>query len=418
VSVPASDRSSADDYALVLNAGSSSLKFCVYQRPEAEAWCLEARGQIEGIGTAPRLSAKDDGGERLADEKLDASVRDGRTALDALAAWLRSRYGGSRRVLGVGHRVVHGGAGFAGATIVTPPVLEELRKLVPLAPLHQPHNLAAIEAVADQLPGVPQVACFDTAFHRGQPAVAELVPLPRDITRAGVQRYGFHGLSYEYIASVLPEVAPEIAHGRVIVAHLGSGASLCALRDGKSVDSTFGFTALDGLCMGTRPGALDPGIVLHLFQGLGLSAKDVESMLYKKSGLLGISGTSNDMRDLVGSDEPAARLAVDYFVYRAAREIGGLAAVLGGIDGLVFTAGIGENSPEIRRRIGESCAWLGLDLDREANDGKGPRISRKGSRVSAWVVPTNEELMIARHTGRLLGISGTRPSRAEARSGR
>jgi acetate kinase len=221
-----------------------------------------------------------------------------------------------------------------------------------------------------------------------------------------VQRYGFHGLSYEYIASVLPQVAPEIASGRVVVAHLGSGASLCALRDRKSIDSTFGFTALDGLCMGTRPGALDPGVVLHLFQTLGLSAAEVEALLYKKSGLLGISGTSNDMRDLLASREPAARLAVDYFVYRAAREIGGLAAVLGGIDALVFTAGIGENSDEIRRRIGEACAWLGLELDAQANARGGPRISRAGARVSAWVIPTNEELMIARHTAALLGLDG------------
>jgi acetate kinase len=395
-----------DDYALVLNAGSSSLKFCVYRRPEVEAWRLEARGLIEGIGTAPRLSAKDGAGGALADQPL-GEVRDGRGALDSLAAWLRSRYVGAR-VLGVGHRVVHGGARHAGPAVVTPAVLEELRGLVPLAPLHQPYNLAAIEAVFDRLPGVPQVACFDTSFHRGQAAVAEVVPLPEEIRRAGVQRYGFHGLSYEYIASVLPEAAPEIAGGRVIVAHLGSGASLCALRNGKSVDHSLGFTALDGLCMGTRPGALDPGVVLHLFQGLGLSAKDVETLLYKKSGLLGISGISNDMRDLLGRDEPGARLAVDYFVYRAAKEIGSLAAVLGGMDGLVFTAGIGENSAEIRRRIGEACAWLGVEIDPEANAGKGPRISTAGSRVSAWVIPTNEELMIARHTGRLLGLTGAR----------
>jgi acetate kinase len=395
-----------DDYALVLNAGSSSLKFCVYKRPAAEAWRLEARGQIEGIGTAPRLSAKDGAGEALVDQRLD-TVLDGRAALDSLAGWLASRYGGAR-VLGVGHRVVHGGPSFAGPVVVTPEVLEQLRKLNPLAPLHQPHNLAAIEAVLTMLPGVPQVACFDTAFHRGQPAVAELVPLPGDIRASGVQRYGFHGLSYEYVASVLPEVAPEIARGRVIVAHLGSGASLCALRDGKSLDSSFGFTALDGLCMGTRPGALDPGVVLYLFQGLGLSPKEVEAILYKKSGLLGISGTSNDMRDLLGNGDPAARLAVDYFVYRAAKEIGALAAVLGGIDALVFTAGIGENSAEIRRRVGEASAWLGVDIDPEANEGKGPRISRAGKKPSAWVVPTNEELMIARHTGRLLGLTDAR----------
>jgi acetate kinase len=238
--------------------------------------------------------------------------------------------------------------------------------------------------------------------------VAELVPLPKDIRDSGVQRYGFHGLSYEYIASVLPSVAPEIAHGRVIVAHLGSGASMCAMKNGKSLDSTLGFTALDGLCMGTRPGSLDPGVLLHLFQTMGRTPKDVEAMLYKKSGLLGISGISNDMRDLLGSAEPSARLAVDYFVYRAAKEIGALAAVLGGVDGLVFTAGIGENSPEIRKRICEASAWLGVELDADANGRKGPRISTPGSKVSAWMIPTNEELMIARHTGRLLGLTTPR----------
>jgi acetate kinase len=393
-----------NDYAVVLNAGSSSLKFCVYGRPEAEAWGLEARGQIEGIGTSPRFSAKDGAGSPLDGHGVTLSaVNDARTALDSLAAWLRSRFGGAR-VLGVGHRVVHGGATFSGPTIVTPQVLEELRTLVPLAPLHQPYNLAAIEAVSERLPGVPQVACFDTSFHRGQAVVAEVIPLPREICRAGVQRYGFHGLSYEYIASVLPQVAPEIASGRVIVAHLGSGASLCAMKNCRSIDHSLGFTALDGLCMGTRPGAIDPGVVLYLFQNLGLSAKDVETILYKKSGLLGISGISNDMRDLVGRSEPGARLAVDYFVYRAAKEIGALAAVLGGIDGLVFTAGIGENSGEIRARICESSAWLGIDLDGELNARHGPRISRTESRVSAWVIPTNEELMIARHTGMLLGL--------------
>jgi acetate kinase len=391
------------DYALVLNAGSSSLKFCVFQRPDPGEWDLEARGQIEGIGTAPKFSAKDGRGTPIVQRDLGSSVRDAPTALDALAEWLRSRYGRAN-VLGVGHRVVHGGSRYAAPTIVTPEVLEDLRQLVPLAPLHQPYNLAAIDAVSERLPGVPQVACFDTSFHRGQPAVAELVPLPRDICQQGVQRYGFHGLSYEYIASVLPQTAPALAEGRVIVAHLGSGASLCAMRQGRSVDSTLGFTALDGLCMGTRPGALDPGVVLYLFQGLGLSAKEVETILYKRSGLLGISGFSNDMRDLLDSEEPAARLAVDYFVYRAAREIGGLAAVLGGIDGLVFTGGIGENSAEIRRRICEASSWLGVDLDQDANARRDARISKAASRVSAWVVPTNEELMIARHTRALLRL--------------
>lgn len=392
-----------DDYALVLNAGSSSLKFCVFQRPAGEGWRLEARGQIEGIPTSPRLSVKNASGGSLANQQLNA-INDGRDAVSALAEWLRANYGGSR-VLGVGHRVVHGGTRFTKPTVVDAEVLRELRSLISLAPLHQPYNLAAIEAAIERLPDVPQVACFDTSFHRGQAAVAQLIPLPADLRQLGLQRYGFHGLSYEYISSVLPEVAPEIANGRVIVAHLGSGASLCALRDRKSVDSTLGFTALDGLCMGTRPGALDPGVVLHLFQSLNLSPKEVEALLYKKSGLLGISGISNDMRDLLGRNEPEARLAVDYFVYRAAREIGGLAAVLRGIDGLVFTAGIGENSPEIRQRICEASAWLGTDLDETANANGGPKISSATSKVPVWVIPTNEELMIARHTGALLGLA-------------
>ena len=390
------------DYALVLNAGSSSLKFCVFERPPLESWRLAARGQIEGIGTSPRLRVKDDNDESLANQ--DVAARDGREALDVLAGWLRSKYGGSR-VLGVGHRVVHGGSKFKGPTIVDADVMRELYQFVPLAPLHQPHNLAAIEAVFERLPGIPQVACFDTSFHRGQPAVAELIPFPRELRQQGLQRYGFHGLSYEYIASVLPQVAPEIAHGRVVVAHLGSGSSLCALKNGKSFDSTLGFTALDGLCMGTRPGSIDPGVVLHLFQGLNLSAKEVETLLYKKSGLLGISGISNDMRDLLGRSEPAAQLAVDYFVYSVAKQIGALTAALGGIDGLVFTAGIGENSPEIRKRICESSAWLGIELDEAANTKRVEKISTPRSKPSVWVIPTNEELMIARHTGALLGLA-------------
>src|SRR5262249_12395266 len=357
-----------------------------------------------GIGTSPRLSAKNGTGEALDDVRLDGSVRDPRSALDTLAVWLRSRFHGAR-VLGVGHRVVHGGSRYASPIVIPPEVVQYLQTLVPLAPLHQPYNLAPIEAVAERLPAAPQVACFDTSFHRGQRAVAEVVPLPVEIRRQGVQRYGFHGLSYEYIASVLPQVAPEIASGRVIVAHLGSGASLCALSNGRSVDTSLGFTALDGLCMGTRPGALDPGVVLHLFQGLGLTAKEVETILYKQSGLLGLSGISNDMRDLLASREPGAELAVDYFVYRAAREIGALAAVLRGSAGLVSTAGIGEHSAEIRARICDASSWLGIELDRDANTQSRARISTNRSRVSAWVIPTNEELMIARHTGSLLGLA-------------
>jgi acetate kinase len=389
-------------YVLILNAGSSSVKFSLFEPREGGDWHVEARGQVEGIGTAPRMSVKDAEGRTWVDQALEPSVRDGRAAVDVLAAWLRSAYHGGR-IVGVGHRVVHGGPRFSGPVILTREILAELAALTPLAPLHQPHNLAPIETIFERLPDVPQVACFDTGFHRGHAPVATLVPLPRELCRGGVERYGFHGISYEYIASVLPEVAPDVADGKVIVAHLGSGASLCALNRRRSVDTTMGFTALDGLCMGTRPGALDPGIVLYLFQKLGLSAKQVEDVLYKKSGLLGISGISNDMRDLLARSEPEARLAVDYFVYCAAKEIGALAAVLGGADALVFTAGIGENSAEIRRRIGEASAWLGVELDPAANAARGPRVSTPGSRVSAWVIPTNEELMIARHTRALLG---------------
>jgi acetate kinase len=331
-------------------------------------------------------------------------VKDSRSALAALAQRLRAQFGDTR-VSGVGHRVVHGGSKYLQPTRVTPQVMEDLRALAPLAPLHQPHNLDAIEAVSEGLPDVPQVACFDTSFHRGQSALAELVPLPAEIRNKGVLRYGFHGISYEYIASVLPKVAPAAAHGRVIVAHLGSGASLCAMKDGKSIDCTMGFTALDGLCMGTRPGAVDPGVILHLIQGLGLTVKEVENILYKKSGLLGISGMSNDMRDLLASEAPGAKLAIDFFVYRAAQEIGAMAASLGGVDALVFTAGIGENSVEIRKRICEASAWLGIGLDAAANEKGGPCISRQISKVSAWTIPTNEELMIARHTGAVLGLN-------------
>jgi acetate kinase len=364
---------------------------------------LEARGQVEGIGTSPRLSAADANGRKLADENLAAWVQSGRDAIDVLALWLRSNYGGSK-VVGVGHRVVHGGAKFTRPVVITKEVLAELHELVPLAPLHQPYNLAAIEAVFDRLPDVPQVACFDTSFHRSHSPVVDLVPLPRDLTNQGVKRYGFHGLSYEFIASVLQDVVPEIAKKKIIVAHLGSGASLCALNNGQSVDTTMGFTAVDGLCMGTRPGSLDAGIVLYLFQNRGLTPKEVETILYKKAGLIGISGISNDMRDLLGREEPEAKLAVDYFIYRAAKEIGALTAVLGGVDALVFTAGIGENSPEIRRRICAASAWLGIDLDEQKNAKKATRISTANSKVSVWVIPTNEELMIARHTGELLGL--------------
>jgi len=391
-------------YVLVLNAGSSSVKFSLFEQKDGSDWSVEARGQIEGIGAAPRLAVKDARGVTWVDQKLESSIRDGGAAVEVLAGWLRSAYHGGR-IVGVGHRVVHGGARFGGPTVITREILAELADLTPLAPLHQPHNLAPIERIFARMPEVPQVACFDTGFHRGHAPVADLVPLPRDLCRGVLQRYGFHGISYEYIASVLPSVAPGIADGKVVVAHLGNGASLCALKNRRSVDTTMGFTALDGLCMGTRPGSLDPGIVFHLFQNLGLSVKEVEETLYKKSGLLGVSGISNDMRDLLARSEPEARLAVDYFVYRAAKEIGALAAVLGGLDALVFTAGIGENSVEIRRRISDASAWLGVELDSAANAARGPLLSTPRSRVSVWVIPTNEELMIARHTRALLGLA-------------
>ncbi|MFO1392595.1 MAG: acetate/propionate family kinase [Steroidobacteraceae bacterium] len=393
------------EIVLVLNAGSSSVKFAVYGRTPDAGWDAAARGQIEGIGTAPRMSALDGTGSALEVPAAGQAVRNAAEAVNLLIDWLRMRFA-SARISGVGHRVVHGGPRYASPAVVTPRLLEDLHALVPLAPLHQPYNLAAIDAIAGRLPDVPQVACFDTSFHRGRPQVAEIVPLPQAICAGGVQRYGFHGLSYEYIATVLPEVAPAVAAGRVIVAHLGSGASLCALRDRRSIDSTLGFTALDGLCMGTRPGSLDPGIVLYLFQAMQLTVREVEEILYRQSGLRGISGISNDMRDLLASGQPSARLAIDYFVYRAAKEIGALAAVLGGVDAIVFTAGIGENSPEIRARICRASAWLGVDLDVAANERNATRISEAGSRVSAWMIPTNEELMIARHTGKLLGLSG------------
>lgn len=395
------------EFLLVLNAGSSSLKFAMFGKDNDVQWAPAARGQLEGIGSASaRMSARDGAGGIVQSPTIDAAIPDGRSALEYVTQWLRETFA-NVHILGVGHRVVHGGTRHDGPVIVTPELLAELRDLIELAPLHQPYNLAAIEAVAQRLPGVPQVACFDTSFHRGRPAVADIIPLPRDICGSQIRRYGFHGLSYEYIAAVLPEVAPAIAASRVIVAHLGSGASLCALRDGHSVDNTFGFTPLDGLCMGTRPGAIDPGVILYLFQGLGLEARQVESILYKHSGLLGISGISNDMRDLLESSEASARLAVDYFIYRAVQEIGALAAVLGGLEGLVFTGGIGENSPEIRRRICTASAWLGVDLDPQANAANLAHLSAPTSDVSVWMIPTNEELMIARHMGQLLGLTET-----------
>jgi len=348
------------------------------------------------------MQAKYNAGQTLVERDLElAEAREVKDAIAIAGAWLRGQFQGEP-LLAVGHRVVHGGAEYSRPVLVDQPVFDALEKLIPLAPLHQPHNLAAIAAVRATQPQLPQVACFDTAFHRTHAQLADVYAIPWEYYEAGVRRYGFHGLSYEYIAGALPQltsgVAPAIANGRVIVAHLGSGASLCALQAGKSVDSTMGFSPLDGIPMGTRPGQIDPGVLLYLVGQRGLSAAALEKLLYKQSGMIGLSGVSNDMRLLMESAEPRARLAVDYFVHYVAKEIGALAAVLGGLDGLVFTAGIGENSPELRARIVQACDWLGVKLDAEANQQRGPCISAAGSAVSAWVVPTNEELMIARHT--------------------
>ena len=359
-----------DDFALVLNAGSSSLKFCVYRRrPDGDPWRLEARGQIDGIGTTPRFSAKDDAGERLIDDAARRRrVRDGRAALDALAAWLRARYGGSR-VLGVGHRVVHGGPHFAGPTIVTPQVLDELRKLMPLAPLHQPHNLAAIDAVAERLPDVPQVACFDTSFHRGQPAVAELVPLPRAVVGDGVQRYGFHGLSYEYIASVLPQAAPgDRRRARDRRAPRQRRQPLRAEGTARASTARSGSPRSTGCAWARGPARSIPAWSSISSRASGLSARGGrDDPLQEVGPARHLRDQQRHARSAREHPSPSARLAVDYFVYRAAKEIGALTAVLGGIDGLVFTAGIGENSPEIRQRICEASAWLGIELDPDAN---------------------------------------------------
>jgi acetate kinase len=383
---------------LVLNAGSSSIKFSVYTLGDAVRLSLDAKGQIDGIGTRPHFLAKDAKGLSLRDEAFETLGADGHDqALRKLGGWLRERLADDR-VVAAGHRVVHGGPDFAAPVAIDAAVLTRLEDLVPLAPLHQPHNLAAIKAIRTQMPKLPQVACFDTAFHRGHPELADWFALPRRFYDEGIRRYGFHGLSYEYIASVLPEVAPEIAGGRVVVAHLGSGASMCAIRAGRSQDSTMGFTALDGLPMGTRCGALDPGVVLHLNRAYGMDAEAIERMLYQDCGLKGVSGISNDMRDLLASDDPRAAQAIDLFVWRIGRELGALAAVLGGLDGLVFTAGIGERSPEIRARVCTTAAWLGIELDHAVNRAGGPRISTAGSRIAVYVIPTDEELMVARHT--------------------
>ena len=387
---------------VVVNAGSSSIKFSGYAAKDEQEPALLLNGQIEGIGTMPHLIAKNANCGIIAEKTWPRGDQsDHEALLGFLINWMRTHLGGEKP-LAVGHRVLHGGTAFADATLVDDTVLDQLQSLCPLAPLHQPHNLAAIRAIATVAPWLPQVACFDTAFHHGQPAVAQRFALPRDLHDAGIRRYGFHGLSYDYIASTLRERDPDVARGRVGVAHLGSGASLCAMRDGKSVDTTMGFTALDGLPMGTRCGALDPGVILYLLRERGMNADAIEKLLYYQSGLLGVSGISNDMRELLASRDPRAEQAIALFVYRIARELGAMVAALGGLDGLVFTAGIGEHAPEIRRRICEKAAWFGLALDTAANEKGAERISAEASRVSIWAIPTDEERTIARQTIKVL----------------
>jgi acetate kinase len=382
---------------LVVNAGSSSIKFQLFSVAAHDELRRSLKGQIEGIGVRPRLIGKGTEGQPPIEEEWPApEVATVPQALDKLVAFLRARLG--TLPTAIGHRVVHGGPDYSEPTVIDDAVIERLEKFTPLAPLHQPNNLAPIRAVRARQHQLLQVACFDTAFHRNHPEIADRYALPEQLYAEGVRRYGFHGLSYEYIAGTLPEIAPEIARGRVIVAHLGSGASMCAISAGKSVESTLGFTALDGLPMGTRPGQLDPGIMLYLMSEKRMSAKEIERLLYHDSGLKGLSGISNDVRDLLASPDPRAKLALDHFVYRISLFAGMLAAAMGGIDGFVFTAGIGENAPAIREAVAKRLVWLGLDLDLKANADSEARISGKGSRVACYVIPTDEELMIARHT--------------------
>jgi acetate kinase len=387
---------------LVINAGSSSLKFSLFpseQRLSRENLICE--GGFADIRHRAHFTAKDGASRPIADEQLPESA----THEDALAVLLRwlDQHFRQHEVMAAGHRVVHGGAIYREPVLIDSKVVAELTRLVPLAPAHQPHHLAAIAALSKLHPSLPQVACFDTSFHHTQSQVAATFALPRQLTEEGVRRYGFHGLSYEYIAGVLPEVIGRpSADGCVVVAHLGSGASMCGMKQRRSVATTMGFTALDGLPMARRCGSLDPGVVLYLLEQKGMSAAAVSDLLYQSSGLLGVSGISDDMKTLLASNRPEARDAVDLFVYRICRELGSLVAALGGFDALVFTAGIGEHAPEIRQRVCENSAWLGLQIDDAANQAGGPRLTKAGSKTSAWVIPTDEDLMIARHTVRLI----------------
>jgi len=387
------------DCIAVINAGSSSVKFALYDA--AGDVTLLFRGQVEGIGVAPHLKISDAAGAVVAEASWTADGFNHDAATRELLSNGRRLIGGAK-VIGIGHRVVHGGVQYAAPVRVDRQVLAALSALIPLAPLHQPHNLAPIRTILDASPDMPQVACFDTAFHRGQAHVAQAFALPRSLTDAGVRRYGFHGLSYEYLVSQLRAASPELVSGRIIIAHLGNGASLCAVRDGRSVASTMGFTAVDGLMMGTRCGSLDPGVLLYLMQEHKMDAKAIEDLIYRQSGLLGVSGISSDMRTLRTSLDPAAREAIALFIYRIVREVGSLTAALGGLDALVFSGGIGENDPATRAEVIEGCGWIGAVLDADRNARGERRISTDASRVPVLVIPTDEERLIARQTIDLL----------------
>jgi acetate kinase len=403
------------DTILVVNAGSSSVKFQVFGVESDGSLQRQVKGQMDGIGSRPKLRATGADRAVLVDKTYEVdAVRDVTAALSTAGNWLRDQH----RIdpVAVGHRVVHGGPDYDRPVRVTAEVLQRLERYVPLAPLHQPFNLTPMRSILSTMPDLPQVACFDTAFHRGHPALADCYAIPGELHEEGVRRYGFHGLSYEYIASALPKVAPGIAGKRVIVLHLGSGASMCALSAGRSVESTMGFTALDGIPMGTRPGQIDPGVVLYLLSEKKMSADKVQNFLYRDCGLKGLSGISNDMRELQDNADPRAAFAVDYFVYRVGLNAGMLAAAMQGVDGFVFTAGIGENSPTIRAAIAQRLAWLGVSIDPAANTENKAVISRSDSRVPVHVVPTDEELMIARHTQSLLKGASTAQPRQERRA--
>jgi acetate kinase len=385
------------DSILVVNAGSSSVKFQVFETDGKSSLKRLIKGQTEGIGTRPRLRAQAADNTVLIDQVYAPDVvSDVPSAIREAGAWLRTSQ--KLNLIAVGHRVVHGGPGYSRPVLIDDEIVKKLERYIPLAPLHQPNNLAPIRSLLKNNPELPQVACFDTAFHRDHSAVADHFAIPEHFYKEGVRRYGFHGLSYEFVARRMQELFPGVAKSRVIIAHLGSGASMCALSNGRSVESTMGFTALDGLPMGTRPGQIDPGVVLYLISEKGMSAEAVQKLFYNDCGLKGLSGISNDMRVLETGDEPGAKLAIDYFVYRIGLYAGMLAAALGGLDAFVFTAGIGENSAGIRARISEKLAWLGAELDGKANADRKPLISRPESRIKLYVIPTDEELMIAEHT--------------------